>query len=93
MSPDFRQRASSNASSCGRLSPIPALIGLEPDWSFGADYTNTTITPAQAASMEQLAGSIAEVKLPKDILQGSVANFCLFHQINCVKFMYTIFNF
>ncbi|XP_011177773.1 forkhead box protein O isoform X1 [Zeugodacus cucurbitae] len=70
LSPDFRQRASSNASSCGRLSPIPALIGLEPDWSFGADYTSTNITPAQAASMDQLAGSIAEVKLPKDILQG-----------------------
>ncbi|XP_046667967.1 forkhead box protein O isoform X2 [Homalodisca vitripennis] len=29
-SPDFRTRASSNASSCSRLSPIPAL---EPDWS------------------------------------------------------------
>lgn len=30
LSPDFRPRASSNASSCGRLSPIPAV---EPDWS------------------------------------------------------------
>lgn len=47
MSPDFRQRASSNASSVGRLSPIPSLIGLEPDWSFtppglpqAADYTD-----------------------------------------------------
>lgn len=29
LSPDFRPRASSNASSCGRLSPIPAV---EPDW-------------------------------------------------------------
>ncbi|XP_067617885.1 forkhead box protein O [Eurosta solidaginis] len=71
LSPDFRQRASSNASSCGRLSPIPALIGLEPDWSLCAtDYSNTTITPAQSESMDELAGSIAEVKLPKDILQG-----------------------
>lgn len=30
-SPDFRTRASSNASSCSRLSPIPAL---EPDWPY-----------------------------------------------------------
>lgn len=30
LSPDFRPRASSNASSCGRLSPIPAV---EPDWT------------------------------------------------------------
>lgn len=33
LSPDFRQRASSNASSVGRLSPIPSVIDLEPSWS------------------------------------------------------------
>lgn len=32
LSPDFRQRASSNASSVGRLSPIPSVLGIEPDW-------------------------------------------------------------
>lgn len=37
LSPDFRPRASSNASSCGRLSPIPAV---EPDWgpALGPSY-------------------------------------------------------
>uniref|UniRef100_A0A1B6CK65 Forkhead box protein O n=1 Tax=Clastoptera arizonana TaxID=38151 RepID=A0A1B6CK65_9HEMI len=43
LSPDFRPRASSNASSCGRLSPIPAM---EPDW-----------TPYQYGA-EQLAGNL-----------------------------------
>lgn len=33
LSPDFRQRASSNASSVGRLSPIPSVIDLEPSWN------------------------------------------------------------
>ncbi|XP_055847553.1 forkhead box protein O isoform X2 [Episyrphus balteatus] len=71
LSPDFRQRASSNASSCGRLSPIPAMVGLEPDWGFPADYTNTNITPAQANALDQLAGSLADdLTLQKDFLQG-----------------------
>ncbi|KAH8268365.1 hypothetical protein KR026_005907 [Drosophila bipectinata] len=56
LSPDFRQRASSNASSCGRLSPIRAQ-DLEPDWGFpGVDYQNTTMTQA----LEELTGSIAD---------------------------------
>ncbi|XP_066583065.1 forkhead box protein O isoform X2 [Prorops nasuta] len=50
LSPDFRPRASSNASSCGRLSPIPAVLG-EPDWT-------PTYTPTY--SPEQLAGNLAE---------------------------------
>ncbi|XP_055325940.1 forkhead box protein O-like isoform X3 [Sitodiplosis mosellana] len=33
LSPDFRQRASSNASSAGRLSPIPSVIDLDPSWN------------------------------------------------------------
>lgn len=33
LSPDFRQRASSNASSVGRLSPIPSVIDLDPSWN------------------------------------------------------------
>ncbi|XP_046618214.1 forkhead box protein O [Neodiprion virginianus] len=50
LSPDFRPRASSNASSCGRLSPIPAVFG-EPDW---------TPSYAPSYSPDQLAGSLAE---------------------------------
>ncbi|KAJ8664322.1 hypothetical protein QAD02_005984 [Eretmocerus hayati] len=50
LSPDFRPRASSNASSCGRLSPIPAILG-EPEWT--PNYASTY-------SPEQLAGSLAE---------------------------------
>ncbi|XP_044582307.1 forkhead box protein O-like isoform X2 [Cotesia glomerata] len=50
LSPDFRPRASSNASSVGRLSPIPSVLG-EPDW-----------TPSYVSSYspEQLAGNLAE---------------------------------
>ncbi len=33
-SPDFRTRASSNASSCSRLSPIP----VEPEWTMNYNY-------------------------------------------------------
>ncbi|XP_068155992.1 forkhead box protein O [Drosophila tropicalis] len=69
LSPDFRQRASSNASSCGRLSPIRAL-DLEPEWGFSVDYQNTTLTQAQSQVLDQLAGSIAdELKLHPDMLQ------------------------
>lgn len=45
LSPDFRQRASSNASSVGRLSPIPSVVDIEPSWSYAAlsqDYDNNT---------------------------------------------------
>lgn len=77
LSPDFRQRASSNASSVGRLSPIPSL-GIEPDWNFGSaipDYSSegTTPTPQQKQQLDQLAGSLAdELTLQSDFLQGSV---------------------
>ncbi|XP_037891722.1 forkhead box protein O [Glossina fuscipes] len=70
ISPDFRQRASSNASSCGRLSPRPALVGLELDWNFSPDYQNAPINSAQSTTLDQLAGSIAEeLKLQKDMMQ------------------------
>lgn len=65
LSPDFRQRASSNASSCGRLSPIPSMITSEPDW--GTEYTPAgDFTPSNEFSQadyiqaEQLAGSLAD---------------------------------
>ena len=44
LSPDFRPRASSNASSCGRLSPIPAVLGVEPDWGPPAPFAGGKIT-------------------------------------------------
>uniref|UniRef100_U5EY80 Forkhead box protein O n=1 Tax=Corethrella appendiculata TaxID=1370023 RepID=U5EY80_9DIPT len=40
LSPDFRQRASSNASSCGRLSPIQSIVGVEPNWAYGSDLSD-----------------------------------------------------
>ncbi|XP_052850125.1 forkhead box protein O isoform X4 [Drosophila gunungcola] len=71
LSPDFRQRASSNASSCGRLSPIRAQ-DLEPDWGFAVDYQNTTMTQAHAQALEELTGSIAdELTLCTQQQQGS----------------------
>lgn len=69
LSPDFRQRASSNASSCGRLSPIPSMIASETDWApdyapssdYAAnDYANSDFTQADYAQEEQLAGNLAD---------------------------------
>ncbi|KAK6644767.1 hypothetical protein RUM43_001040 [Polyplax serrata] len=50
LSPDFRPRASSNASSCGRLSPIPFS---ESEWNSPTSYPSSYVS-------EQLAGSLAE---------------------------------
>ncbi|CAB3239408.1 unnamed protein product [Arctia plantaginis] len=62
LSPDFRQRASSNASSCGRLSPIPSLIKTESDWASdyipAGDYTNDY--SQTDFGQEELAGSLAD---------------------------------
>ncbi|KAI8424295.1 hypothetical protein MSG28_002845 [Choristoneura fumiferana] len=63
LSPDFRQRASSNASSCGRLSPIPSLIPSEPDWGDytpAGDFASTSDFSQDFAQAEQLAGSLAD---------------------------------
>ncbi|XP_052126710.1 forkhead box protein O [Frankliniella occidentalis] len=59
LSPDFRPRASSNASSCGRLSPIPSV---EPDWGPSPSYY----------AADALAGSLeATMKLhPADLYPG-----------------------
>ncbi|CAM6031865.1 unnamed protein product, partial [Sphagnum compactum] len=77
LSPDFRQRASSNASSVGRLSPIPALVDIEPDWQYGSnlsdfnqelspnDSTTTTGTSTAQSSQGQAA---------LDQLAGSLAD-------------------
>lgn len=50
LSPDFRQRASSNASSIGRLSPIPAIVGLEPDWGFANGIAGAAIGQSAATA-------------------------------------------
>ncbi|XP_065220562.1 forkhead box protein O [Planococcus citri] len=47
-SPDFRTRASSNASSCSRLSPIPAV---EPEWTM--NFNNYLPTDQLAGNLEQ----------------------------------------
>ncbi|KAI5633703.1 transactivation domain of FOXO protein family domain-containing protein [Phthorimaea operculella] len=65
LSPDFRQRASSNASSCGRLSPIPSLIPSEPDWATeytpAGDYaTQSEFSQADYVADEQLPGTLAD---------------------------------
>ncbi len=74
LSPDFRQRASSNASSCGRLSPIPAIVGVEPDWSYTSNQQDFSQNDTQSsAALDQLAGSLAdELTLQNEYLQGSV---------------------
>lgn len=74
LSPDFRQRASSNASSVGRLSPIPS-INNEPDWRYAStqEFTQNETTAGQTAALDQLAGSLADdLTLQNEFLQGSV---------------------
>lgn len=86
LSPDFRQRASSNASSVGRLSPIPSLA-IEADWAYATELpailtegqngsTNgTEPTQQQVQQLDQLAGSLADdLTLQTDYLQGSVSD-------------------
>lgn len=76
MSPDFRQRASSNASSVGRLSPISSVVDPEPNWSYASltpDFDSTTnsircnnlnTTDSECLhhnnALDQLAGTLAD---------------------------------
>lgn len=72
LSPDFRQRASSNASSCGRLSPIQSLVSSESIWTYPPDLAELpddaeaeeTVEPELNAQgqtqLDQLAGSLAD---------------------------------
>lgn len=79
MSPDFRQRASSNASSVGRLSPIPSLA-LENDWNnYASEFIGDNDGAIEGGNepnslLEDLAGTLAdELTLQNDIFnQGSV---------------------
>lgn len=62
-STDYRQRASSNASSCGRLSPIPSMVTTESDWGTdynAADYNSTSEYSQTDFGQEELAGSLAD---------------------------------
>lgn len=71
LSPDFRPRASSNTSSCGRLSPIPAVVGVEPDWSSPSAFQNSNYSPDMGGnySPEQLAGNLEQgMKLQPDFM-------------------------
>lgn len=71
LSPDFRQRASSNASSVGRLSPIPSLA-IENDW----DYTLVETDTAKTQLLEDLAGTLADEltlqNVQSELFNGSV---------------------
>ncbi|KAK9875194.1 hypothetical protein WA026_005986 [Henosepilachna vigintioctopunctata] len=68
-SPDFRPRASSNTSSCGRLSPIPSLVELETDWSSPRYTSNYSPEMAGNYSPDQLAGNLQQgMKLEPDYL-------------------------
>lgn len=85
LSPDFRPRASSNTSSCGRLSPIPAVLSMDcPEWGApspysggGAGYSPEQLPSASGGySPDQLAGNLEQgMKLQNDVyMQGYVAN-------------------
>lgn len=73
LSPDFRQRASSNASSVGRLSPIPSLA-IENDWDYALVETDTANGNGTTnLLLEDLAGTLAdELTLQSDLFNGSV---------------------
>lgn len=80
MSPDFRQRASSNASSCGRLSPIPSVVDLEPSWSYAAlaqDFDNPVNSHKiqQQQQQQQVNDSVRMTQnATLDQLAGSLAD-------------------
>lgn len=79
LSPDFRQRASSNASSVGRLSPIPSLA-IENDWDCFVDTDTANGNGATSNPiLEDLAGSLAdELTLQNDLFNGSVLSYYYF---------------
>jgi len=86
LSPDFRQRASSNASSVGRLSPIPSIIGIESDW-YNTDFIADTdtangnalqLSQQQQEQLEDLAGTLAD----ELNLQGSVSSVITTHTMS-----------
>jgi forkhead box protein O3 len=77
LSPDFRQRASSNASSVGRLSPIPSL-GIDADWAYATDLpvilsdgTNGTVNGTEQTLTQQ---QIQQGQATLDQLAGSLAD-------------------
>ncbi|KAG5884093.1 hypothetical protein JTB14_001299 [Gonioctena quinquepunctata] len=75
-SPIHRPRASSNTSSCGRLSPIQSVVGVEPDWGTPNPYNSSNYSPEMVPSgnysPDQLAGNLQQgMKLePADAYLG-----------------------
>lgn len=68
-SPDFRPRASSNTSSCGRLSPIPSVAELEPEWESPRYNSNYSPELAGNYSPDTLAGNLQQgMKLDSDYM-------------------------
>uniref|UniRef100_A0A182J701 Uncharacterized protein n=1 Tax=Anopheles atroparvus TaxID=41427 RepID=A0A182J701_ANOAO len=74
LSPDFRQRASSNASSCGRLSPIQSIVGVENVWTYPPDLVDLVDNPdpTQASELELDLSGPAQAQL--DQLAGTLAD-------------------
>ena len=81
LSPDFRQRASSNASSCGRLSPIQSIVGIENTWvypaelnEFNNDNQNNQIDDPTANETDIDIDLSAQNQATLDQLAGSLAD-------------------
>ncbi|XP_063924514.1 forkhead box protein O-like [Zophobas morio] len=74
--PDFKRRAWSNASSCGRLSPIPAVVGVEPDWTSAWQFNSANYRSGIPGnySVNQLAASLEQgFKLQPDAYVGNIS--------------------
>lgn len=67
----------------GRLSPIPSLLGVDSDWTFGTNLNDFNVqdagvqsvpTPQEQAALDQLADQLAgsDLTLTNEFLQGSV---------------------
>ncbi|XP_014254467.1 forkhead box protein O isoform X2 [Cimex lectularius] len=73
LSPDFRPRASSNASSCGRLSPIPAA---DTDWGYYSPEQlagNLEQTMRLGQQQQQQAAGNGATPTPQDIPSSGFA--------------------
>lgn len=83
LSPDFRQRASSNASSCGRLSPIQSIVGIENTWTYPPDLAELADNPDGGQTVETELNAQGQAQL--DQLAGSLADDLTLHQTDFFK--------
>lgn len=75
LSPDFRQRASSNASSVGRLSPIPSVLGIEPDWfDPREDFMATTLNDIPNNATNPITASTSSLTSSTQIDNANLEN-------------------